>query len=148
MASGDVLTIGEAAARTGLSVPTIRYYEEIGLVRQVGRRDGGHRFFADESVRRLEFVARCRDLGFTIAQVRQLLAVTLDDGPCAQARSVGERHLRAVDAKIAELSEIRRHLADFVRRCAASCADASAASCAPLAGLAARRKTAKRRRVV
>lgn len=147
MQAGDILTIGEAATRTGLSVPTIRYYEEIGLVRQVGRRDGGHRFFADDAVRRLEFVARCRALGFAIAQVRQLLAVTVDDGPCAQARSVAERHLGVVDAKIAELSEIRNHLADFVARCAGSCAAGNASTCAPLGRLAARRKVRRRRRV-
>jgi len=139
------LGIGEASARTGLSVPTIRYYEEIGLVRQAGRSRGGHRCYGSGELDRLNFIARCRDLGFTIEQTRSLLAVTVDNGPCAPARDIAQKHLSAVDAKIAELRSIRRHLGDFVKRCLDECADGSASGCTMVDGLS--KRTVRRRRV-
>jgi DNA-binding transcriptional MerR regulator len=139
------LSIGEASARTGLSVPTIRYYEEIGLVRQAGRSSGGQRYYGPGELDRLSFVARCRDLGFTIEQTRSLIAVTVDNGPCADARDIAQAHLSAVDAKIAELRSIRRHLDSFVKRCLDQCADGTASGCAMVDELSER--AARRRRV-
>ncbi len=138
------LSIGQVATRTGLSVPTIRYYEEIGLVRQAGRREGGHRIYGAGELRRLTFIAHCRDLGFTIEQTRSLLAVTVDNRPCADARSIAQTHLLAVDAKIAELKDIRRHLDGFVKQCSDACAGGSASSCAMIDDLS--KRTTKRKR--
>ena len=140
------LSIGQVATRTGLSVPTIRYYEEIGLVRQAGRREGGHRTYGAGELRRLTFIAHCRDLGFTIEQTRSLLAVTIDNRPCADARSIAQTHLLAVDTKIAELKEIRRHLDGFVKQCFDTCAGSSASSCAMIDDLSKQATKRKRHR--
>lgn len=140
------LSIGQVATRTGLSVPTIRYYEEIGLVQQAGRRDGGHRIYGAGELRRLTFIAHCRDLGFTIEQTRSLLAITIDNRPCADARTIAQTHLLAVDAKIAELREIRRHLDGFVKQCFDACAGNSASSCAMIDDLSKQATKRKRRR--
>lgn len=118
------LSIDQVATRTGLSVPTIRYYEEIGLVRHAGRREGGHCLYGAGELRRLTFIAHCRDLGFTIAQT----------------------HLLAVDTKIAELKEIRRHLDGFVKQCFDACAGSSASSCAMIDDLSKRAARPKYRR--
>ena len=140
------LSIGQVATRTGLSVPTIRYYEEIGLVRQAGRREGGHRTYGAGELRRLTFIAHCRDLGFTIEQTRSLLAVTIDNRPCADARSIAQTHLLAVDTKIAELKEIRRHLDEFVKQCFDTCAGSSASRCAMIDDLSKQATKRKRHR--
>ncbi len=139
------LSIGEVATRTGLSVPTIRYYEEIGLVRQVGRRDGGHRTYGAGELRRLTFIAHCRNLGFTIEQIRSLLALTIDNRPCADARSIAETHLAIVDTKISELRAIRRQIHGLVRQCIDACADGSASTCAMIDDLAKEAGQRKRR---
>jgi DNA-binding transcriptional MerR regulator len=140
------LSIGQVATRTGLSVPTIRYYEEIGLVRQAGRREGGHRTYGAGELRRLTFIARCRDLGFAIEQTRSLLAVTVDNRPCADVRAIAQTHLLAVDAKIAELKEIRRHLDGFVKQCFGACACSSASNCTMIGDLSKPATKRKRRR--
>ncbi len=129
MQSVGNLSIGQVALRTGLSVPTIRYYEEIGLVQRVTRREGGHRYYSPDELGRLTFIAHCRDLGFTLEQTRSLLDVTVDNRPCADARSIAEGHLASVDAKIVELTSIRRHLEGFVAQCLGRCAESSAADC-------------------
>jgi len=138
------IPIGEAAKRSGLSVPTLRYYEDIGLLRPAGRRDGGHRIYAVADLRRLKFIAGCRDMGFTIEQIRRLVSVTVDNRPCAEARGVAQAHLATVRTKIAELGRIRRHLEAFVDGCSvAECAGGAASGCGPLVTLA--RKSPERR---
>src|SRR4051794_1362205 len=105
------VTIGNLAAETGCSVPTIRYYEEIGLLPRAGRRAGGHRIYRDADRRRLAFVRRCRDFGFTIEQVREF--VTLLGSPqrdCVAARDLTQRHLDAVRGKLKQLRALERDL--------------------------------------
>jgi DNA-binding transcriptional MerR regulator len=78
------LTIGALAERTGCNPPTIRYYEEIGLLPRPGRRASGHRTYSDEDLRRLTFSRRCRDFGFPVGQVRALVTLTeTSDRDCA-----------------------------------------------------------------
>jgi MerR family transcriptional regulator, copper efflux regulator len=141
------LSIGQVATRTGLSVPTIRYYEEIGLVRRVGRRQGGHRAYGAAELSRLTFVAQCRDIGFTIEQTRSLIAIAIDDRPCADAKTIAQMHLTAIDAKLAELTAIRLHLDGFVKRCSAACADGPASACTMIDDLSRQVPTLKRRRL-
>jgi DNA-binding transcriptional MerR regulator len=138
MANGT-LGIGAVARRSGLSVPTIRYYEEIGLLRPAGRRGGGHRVYGSDDLRRLTFIARCRDLGFPIDRIRSLLAVTVDNRPCADARTIATDHLAQVNTKIDELIEIKHHLEGFVRECSTACSASPAASCVMIDGLSRRK---------
>src|SRR5690348_14988926 len=98
------MKIGELARRTRTNAPTIRYYEEIGLLPVPVRRDGGQRTYGDSDSRRLTFIRQCREFGFPIAQDRSLVALTEDrDRSCTEARSIAQVHLNAVRERLAEL---------------------------------------------
>ena len=124
------LRIGEMAERTGTSPPTIRYYEEIGLLRPADRQPSGQRIYGSEDVRRLAFIRRCRDFGFSIEQVRSLVALLGDRGrSCSDARDIASAHLAAVRSKIAELKALERTLFGLVVSCDSSCAGGPAPEC-------------------
>ena len=111
------MNIGEVAERSGLPAKTIRYYEEIGLVRP--RRGGnGYRAFGERELYKLAFLARARSLGFTIEECRALIAL-YDDKHRASAdvKRLAEEHLAQIDRKIAELASLRGTLAELVERC-------------------------------
>lgn len=111
------MNIGEAAAASGLRPKTVRYYEEIGLVHPA-RGTNGYRRFGAREIRRLVFVARARDLGFTIGECRALLGLREDRGRAsADVRRLAARHLSEIDRKIARLQAMRATLGDLVGRC-------------------------------
>jgi DNA-binding transcriptional MerR regulator len=130
------LKIGALAELTGSTPPTIRYYEEIGLMPRPLRQGAGQRRYGHEDVRRLTFIRRCRDFGFTVDQVRTLVEL-LDDRQrsCIEARDIGRAHLDAIQAKLAELRALERMIAGFVRDCDSSCAGGPGPDCVPLAHL-------------
>ena len=124
------LKIGALAGQTGTNAPTIRYYEEIGLLRSAGRQAGNQRVYGDADVKRLTFIRRCREFGFSIDQVRSLVALVQDPAsPCVQARDLAQEHLTAVRAKLAELKALERSLAAFVTDCDTSCAGGTGSDC-------------------
>src|SRR3712207_4811466 len=85
----EALKIGALAERTGTTTPTIRYYEAIGLLPPAGRQAGGQRRYGDDDVRRLTFVRRCREFGFSVEQVRDLVALVEDPArDCTEARDI------------------------------------------------------------
>jgi DNA-binding transcriptional MerR regulator len=130
------LKIGALAERTGTNAPTIRYYEEIGLLRSADRRSGGQRIYGDDDVKRLTFIRRCREFGFSIDQVRSLVALVQDpQSSCMHARDLAEEHLRAVRTKLAELKGLERSIAAFVATCDASCAGGPGPDCVILEDL-------------
>jgi DNA-binding transcriptional MerR regulator len=122
------LRIGILAERAGTTVPTIRYYEQIGLLRPAAR-SGGQRAYDNEDVRRLAFVRRCRDFGFSIEDVRTLLSLLHDKKPCTEARDLAERHLAALRRKLDELRVLEAAIASLVRECGASCAGGPSSDC-------------------
>ncbi|MFL5493629.1 MAG: MerR family transcriptional regulator [Gemmatimonadales bacterium] len=132
----DPMRIGALAERTGTNAPTIRYYEEIGLLRRPDRQPGGQRIYGEEDAKRLTFIRRCRDFGFPIEQVRSLVAL-LDDRTrsCMEARDLAGEHLGAVQAKIQDLRALERSLASFLASCDTSCAGGPAPDCVVLADL-------------
>jgi MerR family mercuric resistance operon transcriptional regulator len=118
--SGDI-QIGALARQSGCNVETIRYYERVGLLPAPPRTAGRYRLYRAADVRRLAFVRRARELGFTLDQVRALLALSAKNGrdACAEVHDLAAGHLAEVRAKIADLRAMERILADAVRRCAA-----------------------------
>lgn len=112
------MNIGEAAAASGLPAKTIRYYEEIGLIRP--RRDGnGYRAFSEGEVHRLAFLNRARGLGFSIEDCRALLGLYDDSTRASEdVKRLAAAHLDRVDARIAELVALRGTLAGLVAACA------------------------------
>jgi MerR family copper efflux transcriptional regulator len=124
------LTIGELSERTGCSIPTIRYYEEVGLIPPAKRRPSGHRFYDGTFEDQLLFIRRCRDFGFSIEQVRELVALSqTDQRDCFETLEITQSHLRSVRTKLAELRALERSLARFAASCAATCAGGPAAQC-------------------
>jgi DNA-binding transcriptional MerR regulator len=131
------LRIGALAERAGTNAPTIRYYEEIGLLRPADRQAGGQRTYGAEDVKRLTFIRRCRDFGFSIEQVRSLVALVEDrERSCMEARDLAQEHLVAVRAKLNELRALERGIAEFIASCDASCAGGPGPDCAILEDLA------------
>lgn len=112
------LNIGEAAAASGLPPKTIRYYEEIGLVRPL-RSANGYRAFGERELSSLVFLARARSLGFSIEECRELLALQADASRAsADVKRLALTHLAQIDAKIAELESMRAALTTLAERCA------------------------------
>ena len=122
------MRIGVLAARTGTTVPTIRYYEQIGLLRPAAR-SGGQRTYDNEDVRRLAFVRRCREFDFSIEEVRALLALMQDRKSCTVARNLAEGRLTGLRRKLAELTALESTIASLVTECDASCAGGPASDC-------------------
>jgi DNA-binding transcriptional MerR regulator len=113
------LTIGELAKQTGVKVVTIRYYEQIGLLQAPARTDKNYRRYTAEQVSRLSFVRRCRDLGFSLDQVRNLLRLAGEQTApsCEEVCRIADEHLSEVEQKIGDLER----LASELRRISSSC---------------------------
>jgi DNA-binding transcriptional MerR regulator len=122
------MRIGILAERTGTTAPTIRFYEEIGLLRPAARA-GGQRTYDHEDVRRLAFIRRCRDFGFSIEEIRALLSLIHNRRSCTEARKLAEGHLAALRRKLAELQTLERTIAALVAECAVSCDNGAAPDC-------------------
>lgn len=113
-------TIGTMAKRTGTRVQTIRYYEQIGLLPQPSRTDGGQRRYCDPDIDRLAFIRHCRDLGFGLNAIRELL--DLSDRPersCAEVDAIAGKHLLDLERRIARLSTLKLELNRMLAECGA-----------------------------
>ena len=111
------MKIGDVAEASGLPAKTIRYYEDIGLIRPL-RGENGYRDFAGADVHKLKFLARARSLGFSIKDCRTLLSLYEDRSRAsADVKALAEAHLRRVDRKIAELEGLRGTLRHLVTQC-------------------------------
>jgi len=131
------LSIGIVARRAGATVPTIRDYEEIGLLPTAARTAAGQRSYGEAAVRRLVFIRRCRDFGSSLEQVRELVGlVDRPERPCTEARDIAAGHLAALRARLVELQSLEASLAAFVCSCDTECAGGPAADCAILDDLA------------
>lgn len=121
-----MLSIGKLGQAAGVKVPTIRYYEQIGLIRPDGRSEGNQRVYGQDALARLAFIRHARDLGFPLEAIRDLLA--LQDNPdqsCAAADAIARAQLQAVNRRIARLEALRCEL----ERMVAHCAHGSVADC-------------------
>ncbi|MEC7965503.1 MAG: Cu(I)-responsive transcriptional regulator [Pseudomonadota bacterium] len=128
------MNISEVSKRAGLPAKTIRYYEEIGLV-SPARSGNGYRSFRDSDLHKLAFLGRARALGFSIEDCRNLMTLYEDRGRASSdVKAIASEHLVAIDAKLAELSQMRNTLADLV----SSCAGDDRPDCPILADLAAK----------
>lgn len=131
------LKIGRLAEKTGTNAPTIRYYEEIGLLPLPSRQAGAQRTYDDIDVRRLTFIRRCRDFGFPIEKVRQLVVLMeSSDRPCVEARDLAYEQLQQVRSKLSELKELEKSIATFVASCDSNCAGGMGADCVIIGELA------------
>lgn len=115
------LTIGELAKETGTKVVTVRYYEQAGLLPVPPRTPGNYRAYGSNHLHRLRFIRRCRDLGFTLDQVRDLLRMSSqEDQPCAEVNRISAEHLTEIEGKIADLTRLADELRRINGRCQGS----------------------------
>ncbi len=112
------MQIGELARATSTKVETVRFYEKIGLLPEPGRTSSNYRDYGRPHLARLSFVRRARDLGFTLDQIRELLALSDDrDQSCSAVDIVARAHLAQIDQKIADLRSLRRELDELIGQC-------------------------------
>jgi MerR family mercuric resistance operon transcriptional regulator len=109
---------GELAEAAEVNFETIRYYERIGLMPKPVRTNGGHRSYGHEHLQQLIFIRRARDLGFSIEEIRSLLALNGSASPCAEVNAIASRHLATIREKQAALSAMERKLAPAIEACA------------------------------
>jgi len=110
--------ISEAAEQAGVNIQTLRYYERRGLLPKAPRRASGYREFPDDAVRIVRFIRRAQDLGFSLAEVEELLRLRRHSGRNrARIRSVAEAKIRQIDQKVAELERMKRALQTLVHSC-------------------------------
>lgn len=106
-----MFSIGKMAARTGVKVPTIRYYENIGLLVKPGRNSGNQRRYAQSDLERLSFIKHARDLGLGIAAIHDLINLhNHPDQSCAEAHDIAETHLENVRGKLKKLRKLEKEL--------------------------------------
>ena len=111
------MNIGTAAERAGLPAKTIRYYEDIGLLRPE-RQGNGYRDYSAEDVHRLRFLQRSRSLGFSVDECRQLLSLYSDkDRESAEVKAIAQTKLTEIERKIAELRGLHEMLSHLVMHC-------------------------------
>lgn len=111
------LKIGELSTESGVSIKTIRYYEELGLVKSCGRTEGHFRLFHPEMVTRLAFIKRLQSLGLSLQEIGECLAVyDRGDLPCGDVKSKLEEHVAQIDRQVAELTLLRRELTGILQR--------------------------------
>ena len=123
------LTIGRVAKEAGVNLETIRYYERQGLVPKPPRTRAGYRFYTPEAARRVHFIKRAQELGFSLKEIRELLALRVDTKTtCADVRRRAQAKIADVEAKIRALQEIRKALA----RVTAACTGRGPASACPI----------------
>ncbi|MCW2248463.1 DNA-binding transcriptional MerR regulator [Azospirillum fermentarium] len=114
-----LLSIGELAAQTQVKVPTIRYYESIGLLPEAPRTGSNRRLYDAAMVRRLRFIRHARELGFEIDAIRQLLMLAGDPArPCGEADELARAHLADIDSKIERLQALRAEVHGMLDHCA------------------------------
>ena len=112
------ISIGDLSRRTGIKVPTIRFYEQIGLVSAPPRTLGNQRRYGQAEVDRLNFIRNARGLGFEVDDIRELLQMAGEpQSSCHQADSIAMNHLREVDRRIAKLTALRNELARMIEHC-------------------------------
>ncbi|MRW91838.1 MerR family DNA-binding protein [Duganella sp. FT80W] len=111
-------SIGQLASAAQTPAATIRYYEKIGLLSKPSRTDSNYRLYDTEDLNRLAFVRRAREIGFTIDQVRSLLAFSDQrDADCCTVTAMTSEHLRAVEQKIADLLALKDQLTGLLASC-------------------------------
>ena len=127
-----MLSIGELSKRTGVKIPTIRYYEQMGLIDTPERSEGNQRRYTTYGLSRLSFIRHSRDLGFSVEDIRGLLELTQHpERPCNDAHNIATQHLKEVQQKIVKLRRLEREL-----RRISECEAGNVADCAVIETLA------------
>ena len=112
------LTIGQLAKRADVGVETVRFYEREGLLEEPDRRASGYRQYEEGVVRRLEFIRRAKELGFTLKEIKELLSLKIDPSTtCADVKQRAETKIEDIENKIRTLQRMKRSLVKVTKSC-------------------------------
>lgn len=112
------VTIGSLSKKTGVNIETIRYYEKIGVMPKPQRSIGGNRLYNERQIKRLAFIRRSRELGFSLDEIRELLRLVDEKTfTCAEIAALSQKHLDDIRTKIRDLKKIERHMKDMLSQC-------------------------------
>lgn len=115
------LTIGQVAKLAGIGIETIRFYEREGIIEEPPRRESGYRDYDAEAVTRLQFIKRAQDLGFSLKEISELLALRVKpNSNCAAVKKRAEAKLAEIEEKIRDLKRMQKILGDLTEACVAS----------------------------
>ena len=113
------VTIGALASVTGVKVPTIRYYESIGLLPVPSRTENNRRCYDGATMQRLRFIRHARELGFEVNAIRQLLELSdQPDRPCCEVDAIAQRHLVDIESRIVRLKALKTEVSRMIEHCA------------------------------
>jgi Cu(I)-responsive transcriptional regulator len=116
--NGMPFNIGEAAHRSGVSAKMVRHYESLGLLPSVERTESGYRQYTDKEVHTLRFIKRARDLGFSMADIQELVALWQNRRrSSANVRRIAERHVQELNQRMAEMQAMRQTLEHLIHCC-------------------------------
>ena len=115
------LTIGQVARSAGVGVETVRFYEREGLLQEPARKASGYRQFTEDVIARLRFIKRAKELGFSLKEIKELLALRVDpDTTCAEVRKQAQAKISDVETKIQALQRIKKALVRLTTSCRGS----------------------------
>ena len=113
-----LLSIGQLARQAGVGIETVRFYERQGLLLEPHRKASGYRQYTGDVVTRLRFIRRAKELGFSLKEISELIALRLDpDATCADVRQRAEGKLANIEARIKDLQRIKQALKTLTRTC-------------------------------
>ncbi len=111
--------IGALAEAAGVKIPTIRYYETIGLLPSPERSDANRRLYGEDAIRRLRFIRHARELGFEIEDILQLLTLSVDPKrECREVDAIAQRHLADINSRLKRLKALKTEVSRMIRQCA------------------------------
>ncbi|MDZ4660130.1 MAG: heavy metal-responsive transcriptional regulator [Pseudomonadota bacterium] len=114
----NTMSIGVLSRQSGIGIETIRYYERLGLLTPVGRKTSGYRVFNNDSFKTLRFLKHAQELGFSLAEIKDLLKLRANkESRCEDVRVKASKHLQGVESKIEKLESIRTVLSKLIRQC-------------------------------
>lgn len=114
----EMMNIGEAAKASGVSAKMIRHYESVGLFPEPNRTDSGYRQYTDKEVHTLRFIRQARDLGFSLEQISELLALWQNRRrPSRQVKALAEAHIKELEQKLQEIQVMKSTLEHLVHCC-------------------------------
>jgi DNA-binding transcriptional MerR regulator len=131
MSPDATFTIGELAARTGMTPDALRYYERLGVIAPVRRTTGGYRVYTGETIERLRFIKQAQLHGLTLAEIRELLQVDMRGGVgrCRRVQKLLQRKLAELDTRLTQLQEFRQSLEGYLAQCDRTLAESPEAEC-------------------
>jgi len=111
------MKIGELSKQTGVSIDTIRYYEQRRLIPPAARTQSGYRQYSNDDVSRLKFIVQAKELGFTLAETGQLFAINSNGRTCHQVKAVAQAKAEEIETRIQKLAHMRQTLLTLAEQC-------------------------------